>query len=900
MSKPTTEPTSTTAAAPSPPPGGEATEKPYTLVYDKGGRLSEETWLLVEKGKLNDHNRAVNAALMHHLHQLNGRATDSKDDGDSHYVTIGDPLYAVLLAHAGDGSAGDGSAGESRAAAGPEKPSKKRPAISKKDQMRIDASRGRIGEIGQEFAIAARQGPAALKRFLHSPIYEVRGAALMWYAQRLAAGGSATAANELDVVIQKFLEPSKGKSYTDPTRRVDPSPEMVAGLNGCLSRMRARHPFDGVQLAVDCPSIIWSTQYDACLPETPIRARANQRETLQALHNFLALGGPFALVNLAPPGAGKSSIIVAVAAMITGPGAPPDEELYVCAGQGRSGSVQLMRSIYGGGTPFSTVFIEKGELEIVRQHGNRGGVCRVFVGTADAILRLLQSPKRRGVVVIDEPTYGADIAGSEASRDIMRILAGLAPANRRVMLLGATFPSARELPTLLGHFGRHLYVAGGEDSIQIACDVRTTGGRAVLPHTGCTTAAEINGVIIQMKAKPFIARIYKVSVLVLMCDALRDALRGAPQGPDLIPRLRHDFDSAANLKPNRVVRAAIRLLEFLAAQDEAVIAAVCRAAPPDAPPVVYRELGTCGACGKQTMIVDTDPLGFALEHFEPLLAAMRAAGVPTAEELYAKYNKSLEAVAGAAAAAAARKKKGSSKGGEGQDDNGDDDRGGAPGDTPPAVQLGFPDWAQIGTGPHRARFRYGEAASEARTCWPSSGIPECAVSDAVQLLLLARVGILSSHAVQCPKYQAEVWNLASRDKLAYLITDHTGCYGANLLLDAVCITERFAGVASLATIEQAGGRLCRVGLTYKGTLILPESAADRLLAAVRLGDAAPVCTEAANMETAFIAALTGAPACALAGAPARAPVSAPARAPVRAQAGALKGLPERAPARRPY
>jgi hypothetical protein len=94
--------------------------------------------------------------------------------------------------------------------------------VSKKDQIRIDASRKKIDEVGKEIALAMRQGGGPLKRFLHSPLYEVRGLTLMWYARRLTADGTAAMANELDVAIQKFLEPGRGRSYIDPGTLVLP------------------------------------------------------------------------------------------------------------------------------------------------------------------------------------------------------------------------------------------------------------------------------------------------------------------------------------------------------------------------------------------------------------------------------------------------------------------------------------------------------------------------------------------------------------------------------------------------------------------------------------------------------------------------------------------------------
>jgi hypothetical protein len=76
-----------------------------------------------------------------------------------------------------------------------------------------------------------------------------------------------------------------------------------------------------------------------------------------------------------------------------------------------------------------------------------------------------------------------------------------------------------------------------------------------------------------------------------------------------------------------------------------------------------------------------------------------------------------------------------------------------------------------------------------------------------------------------------------------------------MIVGSAEITESFAAIASLATIEQAGGRLCRVGLTYHGDLILPDSVIDRLLHMVRT-NSAEVTREATNMEACFISAET--------------------------------------------
>lgn len=772
-------------------------ETGYTVEYDKSVRLDAKTWESVEKDQHTTHNHAVFAAL-------NSYSCHAPLSAASTYVVIEDYLYGVLMRAARMSATRMSAAAATRGG-------------YKRDQIRLDSSKSKITLIGEEFVIAMRDGTISVKRFLHHAIYEVRGMALMWYCTQVS---HITHANELDVAIQKFLQPGgKGRSYVNPIAVAEPSPAMIAELISYQSRMREQFPFNGIHLAIHNPDIIWHTVYDACLIDAPIQARQNQRNTIDILRKLKHIELPFLLLNRAPPGAGKSALLVPIAMMLQSRA----DELYVCAGQGRAGVIQFMQALYGAGIPFASVFIEEDTLHIVRQHSTRGVVCKVFVGTADAIHRLLRSSSRRGWVVIDEPTYGADIANSTACDDIMRLIAHLAPYNRRVIMFGATIPPITTLPNIVAHFsGRCAEVSGGTDSVQIACTVRTMEGVPILPHSGCCTALEVRNVIASVRTKPFFARMYTVESLVVLCDALN---------PATVPDLRTIFNSAQNLKPDVITDTTLKILDILATQDDATIARVASIVPQAYPPIIYGTLATTDTFDGQTMIVDIAPLEF-VRHFETFLNLLRIR-IPSVGAIYAKYDAAHAAIKSTAMAAESRKQKGLADG------TLED-----PPDDPSTIKFDFPGWGQIGTKAHASRFE-GAVSSRMRMQY----VPLCAVTSDLQLLLLAGIGILSSRAVACPVYAAEVWRRASQGQLAYVITDHSGCYGANMLLSRVIITEQFAALASIATLEQAGGRLCRVGLTYKGTLILPTNAITALLASIKCDG---ISTEAMNMEQAFL------------------------------------------------
>ncbi len=897
-------------------------QQQYTVLFETGQRLTYAEWLVIEKGQVSEVARRVNNALLGLVFELDGRSAVDRDPAG--FAVLNDELYAHVLAKAGlDGlrltlTPAPGGAPPTLAGQKPKRNAwkVKSDTTSAADAIRSEGSRQKLGALAAELAAAEQFGPSALMRLLRSDIYEVRGVVLMIFARRLAAGADTIAANELDAIVQRFLEPATGRLYIDPVRAAAPAPALLADLRAWLARLRVPHPFDGVRLAVVAPRVIWSTRYDDCLPDPPISARANQRLTMQHLQELVDLDTSFVLMNRAPPGAGKSALLVPISALISRPGV--DRELYVCAGQGRAGVVQFAQALYSASVPFALAFIEHGKLVIVRQHSSGDAPCKVFVGTADAIRALatqVAAPDtkapRLGWVVIDEPTYGADIPGSEPCRELMRLVADLPPANRRLILLGATLPPPAAVAPIVRHCGGLCReVGGGLDSVQIACDVVTHDGHAVYPHTGCRTPAGVLAVRDQVIAKPFVKRIYTIAALVAVCDALRGA---AIQGA--VPDLNAIFSQARNLRPAVVAETAVAVLEFIASQPEAVIAAVCAPAGRARAPLDYGALVTSAPLSHQAMIIDTDPLGFAREHFRPLLDALREGGVPSAAELYAKYKERADAARGVAEAAARRRNaaedaavtdasgaSASARHRTGKKTaDGTVDRDFRPDELDAAVvtaRLDFPEWGQVGTAAHRARWRsiwvpprgahsqtesapmrrpfgvqgqpasapirpaFGAQPSESKDahqeCRPRN-VPENiaygSVDDDVQLLLLAGVVILSTRAVPCPVYAAAAWRLASIGGAAVVVSDHTACYGANMLLGTVIVTERFAAVASDATLEQAGGRLCRVGLTYGGTLVLPAAAAARLFAGMRGGPQRDASAEAVNMVAAFERAL---------------------------------------------
>ena len=760
--------------------------------YQRGVKPDRATWSSIEHGQQTDQIRRINTSLIACI-------TAAPDEMPDTFRTMGDVLYAQLSKHV-------------RMPFKHVLPKEKK--MSKKDLIKLGASSKRLKLVGDELCIAIDR--KTLMRFLHHDIYEVRGVVLMIMMINVSSHHDA---NELDVVMQKFLSVQQGQSYVDPTKLSTASPLFLIDANRCLDLMRAKYPFDGISLAISRPAIIWRTQYDQCLASSPIRPRNNQRETIHKLQEYAANGDPFLLINRSPPGAGKSALLVPIAKILL---QKSGENLYVCAGQGWHGAVQFMQALYSASLSFAAVTVDNCELTIKKQYLNKCSTCRIFVGTTDAISMLLKPRDTKGWVIIDEPTYGADIANSTACTEIMRMVSKLTPELRKVIMFSATMPSLESIPSIVGKFGRQYEVLGNTDSIQIACVVTSPNGTHVMPHHGCTMREQIVNVREQVMRKPFIARMYTMSGIVSMCSALKDP-----------PDIRATFNVAVNLRPDIVMNTALSVLDHMLTLSDEDITAAC----------AHQDVLTTTSPGVMKLVVDANPIEYALSAFMPTIELMREHGLKTTDVMYRDYERESSSNSKLALAAEARKKKSAA----------DED---APKHEDSATAyIDFPDWAQLNTYAYTRKFNPSAPQCPLRVGVIVSNIPQCGVSEDLQLLLMMGVGVMTTQVPMCKLYQSEVWRRASLGELAYVITDHTGCYGANMIVGAAEITESFAAIASLATIEQAGGRLCRVGLTYHGDLTLPDSVIDRLLHMVRT-NSADVTREAINMEACYNSAET--------------------------------------------
>ena len=188
-------------------------------------------------------------------------------------------------------------------------------------------------------------------------------------------------------------------------------------------------------LARTNPKIFWTTKYDNCLPDPPIKCRENQRCTLESIDKVKDNKKSFLIINRSPPGSGKSTLLVPIINLYN-KGRPT----YVCAGQGKTGVIQFMQALYSASIKFANIYIDsKKVLQTDYQFLANKSNCTVFIGTPDAITYALKLENLRdrdrdekfsGWIIIDEPTYGADIIDSPACKQLMELINSIPTASK--------------------------------------------------------------------------------------------------------------------------------------------------------------------------------------------------------------------------------------------------------------------------------------------------------------------------------------------------------------------------------------------------------------------------------------------------------------------------------------
>lgn len=765
------------------------------------------------------------------------------------------------------------------------------------DEIRFENSKKKITEFVDELLSSFKKNELTCTFGLETCKYlELRGVTLMYccwfllnHIDKFRKTSGLESAYELIVAVQKFIQKTigyVGKSVLNESTNETLSITMINDLKYWLNLVLTDYPFDGQRLCAIAPRLLIFTKYDNAIPTTGISPRQNQVDIITTIKSQMDTG--FFISYKAMVASGKTTtaaicipqMIHDINVVAKSKNQPKKYELIACCNI-RSVKDQMANSAYNAGIKFGVAYISiKNGIKIVKiiNHNTTTNADRdLIICSPDAAYLLLIEEEQRVATescdnrywfFLDEPTIGADHYGSESLLDNMRVLQHAPP---RTILSSATMCELDKIPNIVEYQKKKypsIYIGTiYSNEIQIGCNLRTFDNERVLPHLGCKSCTELRKIVDAVIKNPFLGRLYTTQTALLLWEKL-DSLK--IKGLVDIKTLFNDIN---NLVLDKVRQTCMDMLLLLANTTDDLVKQVCSSkitelnddnssdeSEEDNSDIQFEEVvekvpknisfplfGTTQAHRFMNMnlIVDTNPLEFALTNFGPLLDIMKNEyGCDSAAKLYAKYERDKSFFEKKYTRLDERIKNEEDRSKQQQEIQENYD-----------PVIAFPEECKINTLAHINKFAKKAKinSKEIRTSHPLELIPfyDCLVPDWVMLLLFAGVGIYSPINSQLNEtYNNTVLHMAATGSLAYLISDAAICYGTNYPIYRVFITEQFAQYNSINTLFQLLGRAGRVGQSWSAEAFIGNSIALELLKYVK-DESDSAFIEAKNMERTF-------------------------------------------------
>lgn len=657
---------------------------------------------------------------------------------------------------------------------------------------------------------------------------------------------------ELIVGIQKFIGSLEGLTgkYVLDTRMISPASQLILDLEEYLGKIFAVFRFDGLELCRVNPKLVLFSKYDKFIPSDGLKPRPSQQLLVSTICDHVSEG--FLLIYKATVASGKTTaagvcipeIVSYLNAQSRARFMTKRYELILCCNI-RNVKNQLANVAFNSQVHFGIASMGPRGVRIVNQYNTTDETRDVVICTPESACALLKEEAERVRTeggenkywfFLDEPTIGADQMGSESLYNNIKTWEFMPP---RTILSSATMCDLDNIEYMITeHLEKYpnIYVGTvGSQEIHIGCDVMTYERERVLPHAGCTTSAQLRMVIQTIRTNPFLCRMYTVQVAKDLYDCM--VVNKVPNTPNL-SRI---FSDVNNLKTQKVFGLCMQMLELVAATSDAITSQVCKskpfyglgedpAAPRPADSVDFTKLGTTQAnmYTNMSLVVDVDPVNFALTNFSDLTSKAYELGVHSARELVGKYQAAKAAlekdIAKYEADTEIPKDEKSQKVQKMREEK--------------MPKLGFPAVCQINSQEHVAFYAPEKVGKIGPThnITPPDIIPfaSCGVPDNIMLLLFCGVGIYCpSSKILDEEYNQLVLRLASTGSLAFVISDSSITYGTNYPFYRVIITMAFFKKSSMNSGFQLFGRTGRVGQSWSAEAFIDAETAVRLLDYVR-------------------------------------------------------------------
>ena len=292
-------------------------------------------------------------------------------------------------------------------------------------------------------------------------------------------------------------------------------------------------------LQMNYPELITECSFDKFSYQFNLKLYDCQKTVLCHIYQSLQSKIPIMINYQTPPGAGKTTLVIALARMISDFG---KQVIYVCYNNIVRKEVSKM--LFHSGTTFAIVsdcnikphnscFNSKknkgrssehedrslrlnSELARIKSKCDKQPVVLVCDMSSAVLLLKTSRSQDKYVAYIDEPTAGAEEIDSLMTSEYMKIILGCPSIT---VCLSATMPKNEETPLIYDNFKRKFecddtrIMTVVSSLIPINCEVIDSQGNIVCPHNLAQDIQHLQEIVSFMEEKTFLLRFYTVRTL---------------------------------------------------------------------------------------------------------------------------------------------------------------------------------------------------------------------------------------------------------------------------------------------------------------------------------------------------------------------------------------------------
>ena len=638
------------------------------------------------------------------------------------------------------------------------------------------------------------------------------------------------------VSIQRFISQCvqlEGSYIANPVCKKKVALSLQYDISEKYKEMEKHFPFDGIYLYSRAPHLLYWSPYDKYLPQNTITIRDHQQDIIKTVVDNIHTG--FFCTYRAMIGSGKTTSVCGIAKYIMW--LRYSRSLYkrmqlLFACNLISVRNQVAQICFNMSIPFGIARIDSRNehgYRVVNNYNCKSDADRVVLiaspELAASIIEYTENGQDNFILFHDEPTIGADMfeVGLEKNVKLMTTL------TKRTIMSSATLPNVNVLAQILSPPvpTTAMFDIISTD-IQVSCDIKTFNSELVVPFSYCETSTDLKKVIDAIKNIPFLGRSLTSNVALALWSRMHKLHIN-------VPDIATTFKNVANMNASSVRDTILVMLAELAKQDDAIVRDICTNLNKDDEHVTleHKSFGTSQAFiyPNMSLIATTNPSVFVLDSFGELLNDLEKVGIVSATKLFdnytkltEKFNTQLEETISKMKTDGYAKKGGKLK--AASSDEREKMRNDLENNAP---SVAFPEWAQIGTVEHYAKYCPRNKKDAYRTPLMFEMMIDhfykLSTSEQYILLLMCGIGVYQPSArIFDDTYFDLVLELASEGKLAYVVADASISYGTNYPFNRVIITDDFAKVHSTNTLLQLMGRAGRVGKSWKAEVIMSNIA----------------------------------------------------------------------------